>query len=252
MKFEYSEIKDSDSHRTKSSKQKKNDTIKVVILGKGVVGKTSLVFKMINIDKDLNNSHYATIEDRQTFNYLVNEKQRQIEILDTAGEDDYQNMMDVWIEFGDCFILVFSLTSLETFQALDQIHQRIVKIKNKNIPIVLVGNKSDLESQREIESEMAGNKAYQWGMEYIETSAKTGYNVLKVLDTLLPQVNKTQEDNKGTESLFSGSVSGFSGDPAVKTDKKRNYRGVIIVLVVLFLVGAAVGGGYLIVQTING
>ena len=150
MKFEYSEIKDSDSHRTKSSKQKKNDTIKVVILGKGVVGKTSLVFKMINIDKDLNNSHYATIEDRQTFNYLVNEKQRQIEILDTAGEDDYQNMMDVWIEFGDCFILVFSLTSLETFQALDQIHQRIVKIKNKNIPIVLVGNKVDQGSNKEV------------------------------------------------------------------------------------------------------
>lgn len=252
MKFEYSEIKDSDSHKTNNSKQKKNDSIKVVVLGKGVVGKTSLVFKMINIDKDLNNSHYATIEDRHTFNYLVNEKQKQIEILDTAGEDDYQNMMDVWIEFGECFILVFSLTSMETFQALDKIHQRIIKIKNKNIPIILVGNKSDLENQREIESEMASNKAYQWGADYLETSAKTGYNVLKVLDMILPKVNQSQDDNKGTESLFSGSVSGFSGDPALKSEKKRNYRGLIIVLVVLFLLGAAVGGGYLIIETING
>ena len=104
MKFEYSEIRDSDSHKTNNSKHKKNENIKVVVLGKGVVGKTSLVFKMMNIDKDLNNSHYATIEDRHTFNYLVNEKQRKIDILDTAGEDDYQNMMDVWIEFGECFI----------------------------------------------------------------------------------------------------------------------------------------------------
>ena len=252
MKFEYSEIRDSDSHKTNNSKHKKNENIKVVVLGKGVVGKTSLVFKMMNIDKDLNNSHYATIEDRHTFNYLVNEKQRKIDILDTAGEDDYQNMMDVWIEFGECFILMFSLTSLETFQALEQIHQRIVKIKNKNIPIILVGNKGDLESQREIETEMAANKAYQWGIDYIETSAKTGYNVLKVLDMLLPKVNKSQDENKGTESMFSGSVSGFSEDPAVKNEGKRNHKGVIIILVVLFLLSAAVGGGYLIIQAING
>ena len=110
---------------------KKRKIIKISILGKSVVGKTSIAFKMKNFSSNLSDEHYPTIEERLNLTYSYEGKPVEIELLDIAGEDDYQNMMDVWIEFGECIILVFSLTSKSSFNELDVIYQRIRKIKGE-------------------------------------------------------------------------------------------------------------------------
>ena len=148
--------------------------ISVVVLGKGVVGKTSLIYRVVN--NSFPDAHDATIEDKyKTFVELDGET-REIQIVDTAGEEDYQNMLDQWVEMADGFILVFAINDTETFEALQEKIKRIQKHQDKKCPIVLVGNKCDLEDQRKVSKQDAEALAKSINAAYVETSALTDVN----------------------------------------------------------------------------
>ena len=139
------------------------------MLGKGVVGKSSLVYRFIN--KENPEEHDATIEDRYTSVESIDGINTTIEILDTAGEEDYQNLLDMWINYAEGFLLVFAINDKESFNALKGKYDRIMKVKGTNCPIILVGNKCDLESAREVQEAEAKELAQSWNCEYVETSA---------------------------------------------------------------------------------
>ena len=148
--------------------------LSIVVLGKGVVGKTSLIYRFV---KDaFPEAHDPTIEDSYKAVVEVNKEPVEIQIVDTAGEEDYQNMLDQWIEIADGFLLVFAINDKETFDAIDEKYKRISKHKDKNCPIILVGNKCDLENERAITKDEANQKAINMKAKYIETSALTDFN----------------------------------------------------------------------------
>ena len=92
--------------------------------------------------------------------------------MDTAGQDDYQGMLDSWINFAEGFLLVFAINDKDSFEALASRRDRILKLKKgQNCPIVLVGNKCDLENERAVSQADASEIARQWNAQYIETSA---------------------------------------------------------------------------------
>ena len=143
--------------------------LSVVVLGKGVVGKTSLIYRFV---KDaFPEAHDPTIEDNYKAMVEINNESIEIQIVDTAGEEDYQNMLDQWIDVADGFLLVFAINDKDTFNVLDEKYKRIEKHKEKNVPIILVGNKCDLENERQVTKEEANQKATAWKAKYIETSA---------------------------------------------------------------------------------
>ena len=81
-------------------------------------------------------------------------------------------MLDMWINFADGVLLVFAVNDRESFDALERKRERIIKTKgDKTCFIVLVGNKCDLENEREITIEAGKSLASSWGAGYIETSA---------------------------------------------------------------------------------
>ena len=165
--------------------------IKITILGKGVVGKSSLTYRFINYNAP--QEHDPTIEDKYKQTTMINNEQYEIEVLDTAGEDDYQNMLDSWINFGDGFLLVFAINDEESFKLLEQKRARIIKNKNNNnIPIILVGNKQDLNDERKVEFSDAKNLADSWGCEYIETSAKTNFRCKEAFEKLASKIVENQ------------------------------------------------------------
>ena len=146
----------------------------MAVIGKGVVGKSSLTYRFINYK--VPQGHDPTIEDRYKTSTTIKEHLYNIEILDTAGEDDYQNMMDMWINFGEGFLLVFALNDKESFNIIKSKRERVLKGKHgQETPMVLVGNKQDLKD-RQVSYEEAKQLADLWKIEYIETSAKTGLN----------------------------------------------------------------------------
>ena len=102
--------------------------------------------------------------------------------------------MDTWINFSDGFILVFSINDEESFKCLNEKRNRIIEIKNgKNCPILLVGNKNDLD--RKINYSDAKNLSNKWGCEYIETSAINGFNCKEAFEILAKKIYKIKQND---------------------------------------------------------
>ena len=82
---------------------------------------------------------------------VVNGEACQIDILDTAGQEDYAVIRDNYFRTGEGFLCVFSVTDRETFDAMNDLREQILRVKvDERIPIILIGNKVDLEDQRTI------------------------------------------------------------------------------------------------------
>ena len=154
---------------------KKTEDFTIVVLGKGTVGKTSLIFQYIK--KSCPTDHDPTVEDSYTTQIKTyTGEERQFKILDTAGEDDYQTMIDEWIKAANGFLLLFAINDKESFEALKAKVVRIQKNNKGDLPIILVGNKCDLESSREVEKQSAMDYAKTIGAKYYETSALNDRN----------------------------------------------------------------------------
>ena len=139
------------------------------------MGKTSLIFQYIK--NTCPQDHDPTVEDSyKTQIKTTTGEERQFKILDTAGEDDYQTMIDEWIKSANGFLLLFAINDKESFDALKGKVGRIQKNHKENLPIVLVGNKCDLESKREVDKQMGMDYAKSIGAKYYETSALTNEN----------------------------------------------------------------------------
>ncbi|KAK1337018.1 hypothetical protein QTO34_003063 [Cnephaeus nilssonii] len=123
----------------------------------------------------------------------------QIDILDTAGQEDYAAIRDNYFRSGEGFLLVFSITEHESFTATAEFREQILRVKAEEdkIPLLVVGNKSDLEERRQVPVEEARSKAEAWGVQYVETSAKTRANVDKVFFDLMREIRaKKMSENK--------------------------------------------------------
>ena len=97
--------------------------------------------------------------------------------------------MDTWINFGEGFLLVFAINDEESFKALINKRDRILQIKNGKVcPILLIGNKQDLDNERKINYSQAKELANKWGCEYIETSAETNFNCKEAFEILAKKI----------------------------------------------------------------
>jgi small GTP-binding protein len=143
--------------------------MKIAVLGKGMVGKSSLTYKYINYNTP--KDHDPTIEDKYSTVATVNGINCEVEILDTAGQDDYQSLINYWISFGEAFVLVYAINDRESFNGLEEKRDRILRMKKDEVcSIVLVGNKSDLENQRTVQLDEGAALAKKWGCAFFETS----------------------------------------------------------------------------------
>merc|ERR1712100_714584 len=101
-----------------------------------------------------------------------------LEIFDTAGQEELSALRDQALRAAEGFLVVFSLVERESFKSLGELRDSIVRAKDsEKVPIVIVGNKSDLEEQREVEQSDAKGLAEKWNAPYFEASAKVPENV---------------------------------------------------------------------------
>ena len=144
-------------------------------MGKGTVGKTSLIFRYLN--NRCPKEHDPTVEDSYIVQITAKDgEKKDFKILDTAGEEDYQNMLDQWISLAKGFILVFAINDAESFEDVKLKIKRIEKNEANKLPIILVGNKCDLADKRVISEQQGNDLAKSIGGKYIETSALNDFN----------------------------------------------------------------------------
>ena len=154
--------------------------INIVLLGKSSVGKTALIYRFIKLEYE---DFVETNENYCTPNIKINNKEYRLDILDTGGIEDYKNYLDKWIEFGSCFILVYSIDDANSFKELKANCELIFQIKKKEaFSIILLGNKYDLKNERKVTEEEGEKFAKSKGILFLETSALNNYNISEVFD----------------------------------------------------------------------
>ncbi|KAF7935707.1 hypothetical protein EAE99_002687 [Botrytis elliptica] len=172
-------------------------TYHIVVLGAGGVGKSCLTAQFVqNIWIE---SYDPTIEDSYRKVIEVDGRQCMLEILDTAGTEQFTAMRELYMKTGQGFLLVFSITSQSSLNELSELRETIIRIKDdENVPIVIVGNKSDLEQDRVVSRQAAFNVSQSWGnAPYYETSARRRANVDEVFIDLCRQIIR-RDNNRST------------------------------------------------------
>lgn len=175
------------------------DKVNVLLLGAYAVGKTSIAVKRLS---GVFRSEYTpTVEEKYEIKQaLESGEEIQVTILDTAGLDEYSTAMDDWIAQCDAYVLTYSITSQESFLLLkDLINQVEVIKRTKNVPMVMVGNKKDMENERAVNSEEAKAFANSFGLQLMEASARTGENVTQIFEVLLKEYFRIKKEQKANQ-----------------------------------------------------
>ncbi|XP_011501288.1 PREDICTED: GTP-binding protein Di-Ras2 [Ceratosolen solmsi marchali] len=160
---------------------------RVVVFGAGGVGKSSLVLRFVR--GTFRESYVPTIEDTYRQVISCNKNICTLQITDTTGSHQFPAMQRLSISKGHAFILVYSVSSRQSFEELRPIWTVIRELKGQDIsqiPIMLVGNKCDESpSRREVTQSEGQAEATNWGCGFLETSAKTNHNVNALFRDLL-------------------------------------------------------------------
>ncbi|KAI1076974.1 ras family-domain-containing protein [Whalleya microplaca] len=120
--------------------------------------------------------------------------------LDTAGTEQFVAMRDLYMKTGQGFLLVFSIVSPSSLAELAGLRDEIIRIKDdENVPIVICGNKSDLEDVRTVQKTKVFSISQRWGAPYYEASARTKTNVDEVFIDLCRQM--LRKDDAGENYL---------------------------------------------------
>jgi GTPase KRas protein len=122
-----------------------------------------------------------------------------IEIQDTAGQEEYKTLKDQYMRTAEGFMIVFSIVDQATYEEMKELHEQILRVKDCNsYPIVLCGNKADLENDRQVSQQEVTLYAKQHGVTYYETSAKQRKNIDESFYQLVRETRKTKLGNSET------------------------------------------------------
>jgi len=169
---------------------------KLVVVGAGGVGKSALTIQLIQ--NHFVDEYDPTIEDSYRKQVVIDGETCLLDILDTAGQEEYSAMRDQYMRTGEGFLLVFAVNNEKSFEDISVYREQIKRVKDADVvPMVLVGNKCDLPT-RAVDMPQAREVAKSYDIPFIETSAKTRMGVDDAFYTLVREIRKDR-DRKGRD-----------------------------------------------------
>jgi len=141
--------------------------------------------------------HYdPTIEDAYRRQVRIDNELTSLEVTDTAGAEQFTALNEFYIKSADGFILVFSLTQETSLREIETLRQQIYRVKGTKVPIVVVGTKSDLVAEREVQRSYIQELSSTWKLPFYETSAKRNWHVDDVFEDLVRQMRSAYPEEK--------------------------------------------------------
>ncbi|KAF7537530.1 hypothetical protein G7054_g3705 [Neopestalotiopsis clavispora] len=146
-----------------------------------------------------------TLEDSYRKQCHVDDRTCILEVLDTAGQEEYTALREQWIRDGDAYLLVYSIASRASFEGIRKFYRQMLQVKrfppDIALPVILVANKCDLPSNRAVSAQEGADLAKELRMGFVETSAKDGTNVERAFFDAVRRFWKHQEEeSKGFDA----------------------------------------------------
>ena len=160
---------------------------KLIIIGDSTTGKTNILSRYLNNKFDKISKSTIGVElGNKTFNIKNNIVNCQI--WDTAGQERYRSMTKAYYKGAVGALLVYDITKKCTFENVENWLKDLKSSADEKISVLLIGNKNDLEEEREVKTEDGEMKAKEFGIAFLETSALNGTNIEKAFKTLVEEV----------------------------------------------------------------
>jgi len=190
---------------------------RVVVVGAGGVGKSAVTVRFTG--GNFVEKYDPTIEDSYRKAVEVDGIACMLDIMDTAGQEEYRALRDQYMKSGNGFVLVYSITSLTSFEAASKLRGEILKIKEDypDIPIMLVGNKCDMESERVVSTQEGKDLAAKYQIGFIESSAKNNLNINEIFYELVRMINAWREKHNQKPNPGKATKETGSSKPAKKS-----------------------------------
>ena len=169
---------------------------KVVLIGDSFVGKTSLINSLIK--ESLEETKPTIGSQHHKYIFKSNNREINLDIWDTAGQERFRSVIPMYYKGAKAILVVFDITSKESFEGAKKWIQEIEQ-SNKSCSIILVGNKIDMISNRQVEESAVSDYRNAKGIEYYECSAKENLNVQNIFQTVgssIPLVDENSQNNK--------------------------------------------------------
>ena len=167
--------------------------IKIFTLGNFAVGKTCFINQFTH--NTFRSNYITTIGFDHTAKKIIlpSGKNAKLIFYDTAGQERYKSLAFNLLKNADGILLMYDITNIETFSSIKGWINSIEEIKPKGFPIILIGNKCDLESERKIPKEEGIKEAENNGFPFFETSCKKNVNIDETINAIVSMIT----DEKG-------------------------------------------------------
>ena len=198
---DFSDIDNSNTDESLSEVSKNEEKIKIIILGNSKVGKTSFIIRFTKNKFD--ETYLATIGIDYIYRIInIENKQYKLMFYDTAGEEKYKSIPKNHIKNVQGIILMYDITNKKSFDSIIDWISDVKEIKGENFPMILVGNKIDLNESREVTEEMGYELAEKNQIEFFETSNKDGTNIQEAgLEIVYKILSETKVNNSRIERI---------------------------------------------------
>lgn len=173
---------------------------KLVFLGEQNVGKTSLITRFMYDSFD--NTYQATIGiDFLSKTMYLEDRTIRLQLWDTAGQERFRSLIPSYIRGSNVAVVVYDITNAGSFQQTTKWIEDVRSERGTDVLIMLVGNKTDLFDERQVTTQEGENKAKDYDVMFIETSAKASYNVkllFRRIAAALPGVDQLEDQLPST------------------------------------------------------
>uniref|UniRef100_A0A5B6ZR31 Putative ras-related protein Rab11D-like n=1 Tax=Davidia involucrata TaxID=16924 RepID=A0A5B6ZR31_DAVIN len=209
--------------------QKIDYVFKVVLIGDSAVGKSQILARFARNEFSLDSKATIGVEF-QTRTLVIQHKSVKAQIWDTAGQERYRAVTSAYYRGAVGAMLVYDITKRQTFDHIPRWLEELRGHADKNIVIILIGNKTDLEDQRVVPTEDAKEFSQKEGLFFLETSALESTNVetafLTVLTEIFNIVNKKnlvagEDQGNGNPGSLAGKKIIIPGPAQVIPEKSR-------------------------------
>ncbi|OMJ72815.1 hypothetical protein SteCoe_28651 [Stentor coeruleus] len=164
---------------------------KIVIIGDSGVGKSCLLIRFA--DDAFSESYITTIGVDFRFRTLtVDETSVKLQIWDTAGQERFKTITTAYYRGSDAIMVVFDKSNADSFNHVDTWMEEVNRYGHENAVKMIIGNKADLGNA--VSKEEAEDKARSFGIEYIETSAKSSFQVDLAFMSIARQLVKKRKE----------------------------------------------------------